>query len=174
MQTAILAGGCFWCIESAFNRLVGVKRAVSGYCGGTEATANYQAVCTGNTDHAEAVKVEFDETIISYLDILSIFFDLHDPTQLNRQGNDIGRQYRSVIFYLNEEQQRQAVDFVAKQQAHFSQAIVTEIVPNEAFYTAEGYHQNYYEHNSRQPYCQVVISPKLQKIADKYADKLKS
>ncbi|MCU4674951.1 peptide-methionine (S)-S-oxide reductase MsrA [Catenovulum sp. 2E275] len=170
-QTAILAAGCFWCIESAFNLVKGVISATSGYCGGDAADANYKMVCSGLTEHAEAVLVEFDDEVISYTEILEIFFFLHDPTQLNRQGNDIGRQYRSAIFYLSELQKQQAESLIMQltQQAIFAGPIITQVVEAMPFYPAEDYHQGYYNENPNQGYCQFIIAPKMAKFADKFS-----
>ncbi|WP_017444705.1 peptide-methionine (S)-S-oxide reductase MsrA [Gayadomonas joobiniege] len=171
MQKAIFAGGCFWCIEEAFKRLNGVSQVHSGYIGGDADTANYKAVCSGQTEHAEAVSVEFDETVIGYEQLLDVFFDIHDPTQINRQGHDVGRQYRSAIFYLDEIQAQQAKDKIAALKQNGID-VVTELAPASEFYIAEAYHQDYYRGNSQQPYCQVVISPKLAKLSKNHADKL--
>lgn len=172
MQQAILAGGCFWCLEAVFLRLKGVVSVASGYIGGTPESADYQSVCSGQTEHAEAVKIDFDPSQISYLELLEVFFDIHDPTQLNRQGHDIGRQYRSAIFYLNEQQQQEALRQIDQVSAQIGTAVVTEVVSASEFFEAEAYHQNYYIQNTQQPYCQVVISPKLEKLAKRHEDKL--
>lgn len=155
MSKATFAGGCFWCIEAAFSSLKGVNQAISGYCGGESTTANYDAVCSGNTGHAEVVQIDFDETIISYQDLLNIFFTLHDATQLNRQGNDIGTQYRSAIFYHDQQQQQAAQDYISAltKDAIFDADIVTQVTPLETFYAAEDYHQGYYQQNPSQGYC---------------------
>ncbi len=174
-QSAIFAAGCFWCIESSFNRLAGVQKAVSGYCGGQQDDADYRSVCSGLTDHAEAVLVEFDDSIISYQTLLDIFFFLHDPTQLNRQGNDIGRQYRSAIFYLSEPQKKQAqlkIDELEKS-GLYQQKIVTELAPAEPFYPAEDYHQGYFDNNQNQAYCQILIAPKMKKFSEQFSELLK-
>lgn len=171
IQTAILAGGCFWCIESSFSRLKGVNKAISGYCGGTEADATYKQVCSGQTEHAEVVQLEFDDSQIDYQQILDVFFFLHDPTQLNRQGNDIGPQYRSAIFYTNEAQKQQALDKISEleQSAQFAQQIVTEVTAAKPFYPAEAYHQGYFDENPNQGYCQYVIAPKMAKFTETFA-----
>jgi peptide-methionine (S)-S-oxide reductase len=175
-QTAIFGGGCFWCIEAVFQRLTGVSHVESGYTGGQVNDPTYRQVCDGNTGHVEVVRVTFDPDQISYRELLDVFFSVHDPTQLNRQGNDVGDQYRSVIFYADEEQQRIAEDVIAEMNAAkaFPEPIVTAVEPAEKFYVAEGYHQNYYNDNSRQPYCMFVISPKIAKLEKKFAEKLRA
>jgi peptide-methionine (S)-S-oxide reductase len=175
-QTAIFGGGCFWCIEAIFQRLTGVAHVESGYMGGSVDNPTYHQVCGGDTGHVEVVRVTFDPDQISYRELLDVFFSVHDPTTLNRQGNDAGEQYRSVIFYTDEEQQRIAEDVIAEMTAgeEFSEPIVTEVEPASKFYVAEGYHQNYYNENSRQPYCMFVISPKLAKLEKKFAEKLRA
>jgi peptide-methionine (S)-S-oxide reductase len=175
-QTAIFGGGCFWCIEAIFQRLTGVAHVESGYMGGSVDNPTYHQVCSGDTGHVEVVRVTFDPDQISYRELLDVFFSVHDPTTLNRQGNDAGEQYRSVIFYTDEEQQRIAEDVIAEMTAgeEFSEPIVTEVEPASKFYVAEGYHQNYYNENSRQPYCMFVISPKLAKLEKKFAEKLRA
>jgi methionine-S-sulfoxide reductase len=175
LQTATLGGGCFWCVEAIFEQVRGVDSVVSGYSGGTKETADYKTVCTGTTKHAEVVQVHFDAQEISYGDILEIFFATHDPTTLNRQGNDKGPQYRSVIFYHNDEQRQIAED---KKQDFAPQIwddpIVTEIAPFETFYAAEDYHQGYYEEvGDRNPYCSFVITPKVSKFRKQFAHRLK-
>ncbi|REL25790.1 peptide-methionine (S)-S-oxide reductase [Thalassotalea euphylliae] len=174
-QQTTLAGGCFWCIEAAFNQLVGIEQAVSGYMGGTEATADYKTVCEGHTDHAEVVQLTFDPELISYREILEIFFALHDPTQLNRQGNDIGRQYRSAIFYHNDEQQQaaQAIIDEINEDAIWPDPVVTEVNAQMPFYSGEAYHQGYFNANPENQYCQAVVSPKLAKFKKTFASKLK-
>jgi peptide-methionine (S)-S-oxide reductase len=175
-QTAIFGGGCFWCIEAIFQRLTGVAHVESGYMGGSVDNPTYRQVCGGDTGHVEVARVTFDPDQISYRELLDVFFSVHDPTTLNRQGNDAGEQYRSVIFYTDEEQQRIAEDVIAEMTAgeEFSEPIVTEVEPASKFYVAEGYHQNYYNENSRQPYCMFVISPKLAKLEKKFAEKLRA
>lgn len=176
METATLAGGCFWCLEAVFTRLRGVGRVESGYAGGHVDNPSYRAVCTGSTGHAEVVQVDFDPRQISYGDLLDVFFATHDPTTLNRQGHDVGTQYRSAIFYHNDEQKREAervIGELTKQQV-FDDPIVTEVVPLTKFYAAEDYHREYYDRNPEQSYCQVVISPKVSKLRQKYAEKLKA
>jgi len=175
-QTAIFGGGCFWCIEAVFQRLRGVKHVESGYMGGDVDNPTYRQVCGGDTGHVEVVRVTFDPDEISYRELLDVFFSVHDPTTLDRQGNDVGEQYRSVIFYSDEEQQRIAEDVIAEMTAAkvFAEPIVTAVEPASEFYVAEGYHQNYYNENSRQPYCMFVISPKLAKLEKKFAEKLQA
>lgn len=172
---ATFAGGCFWCIEAAFNTLQGVIKATSGYCGGESDTPNYDAICTGTTGHAEVVQITFDSELISYQDLLSIFFTLHDATQLNRQGNDIGTQYRSAIFYHDQSQQRLAQDYIDNliAEAVFDAPIVTTINALKTFYPAEDYHQGYYLKNTEQGYCSMVISPKFNKFKAKFKNRLK-
>lgn len=168
MQTAIFGGGCFWCIDAAFRRLKGVQSVLSGYSGGHLDNPTYQDICTGLSGHAEVVKIEFDEQVISYSTLLQIFFELHDPTQLNRQGNDVGTQYRSVIFYLDDVQKLASLKMLASQQALFADKIVTELSPATLFYSAETYHQDYYRDNPNQPYCSIMIGPKLAKFSANY------
>jgi peptide-methionine (S)-S-oxide reductase len=172
---ATFAGGCFWCIEAAFNSLDGVLSATSGYCGGETLDPTYESICTGQTGHAEVVQVSFDENIISYQALLEIFFTLHDATQLNRQGNDVGTQYRSAIFYHDQTQQQLANDYIEALTADaiFDAPIVTTVVPLDTFYSAEVFHQGYFLQNPSQGYCAMVISPKFNKFKAKYADKLK-
>lgn len=174
-QTATLAGGCFWCIESAFNSLAGVHTALSGYMDGHIIQPTYQDICTGHSGHAEVVQLTFDSTIISYQEIIEIFFTLHDPTQLNRQGNDIGSQYRSAIFYHNEEQKTAAKSLIKQltQQNIWQHSIVTEVKAASTFYCAEDYHQDYVNNNPQNGYCQMLVLPKLAKFRQKFANKLK-
>jgi peptide-methionine (S)-S-oxide reductase len=166
-ETATLGGGCFWCTEALFQMLPGVKSVTSGYAGGTKANPTYQDVCTGNTGHAEVIQIEFDPRIVSYDKILATFWEAHDPTTLNQQGADHGTQYRSIILYNSEAQKLAAEKSKAEAQKHFSRPIVTEIVPLKAFYKAEGYHQDYYRSNPNQPYCRLVIQPKVEKFEKK-------
>lgn len=175
IQQATLAGGCFWCIESAFNSVQGVVAAISGYAGGHDHAPSYEQVCSGTTGHAEVVRINFDPAQLSYRDILEIFFALHDPTQLNRQGNDIGSQYRSAIFYHNDEQQQQAEQIIAEITAQqiWPNAVVTEIVPLSNYFAAEDYHQDYFANNPQNHYCNMVVAPKLAKFKQKFASKLK-
>ena len=171
---ATLAGGCFWCLEAVYQQLRGVKKVVSGYSGGSLANPSYKLVCTGTTGHAEAVQITYDPQELSYREILEVFFTIHDPTTLNRQGADVGTQYRSAIFYHNSEQKeiaQQVMDEITTQRI-YDHPLVTELKPLDVFYPAEDYHQNYYQDNSYQPYCQFVISPKVAKFRKKYAEKL--
>lgn len=166
-ETAVLGGGCFWCIEAVFQRLPGVKTVVSGYTGGHVKNPTYQQVCSGDTGHAEVAKIEFDPTVLSYGKLLEVFFEAHDPTTLNSQGADHGTQYRSAVFYLNEEQKKAAEQAKLAAKSHWDDPIVTEITALKEFYPAEGYHQNYYNENPRQGYCSFVIRPKVKKLQDK-------
>jgi peptide-methionine (S)-S-oxide reductase len=174
-QTATLAGGCFWCIEAAFNSVSGIISARSGYMGGHSKNPTYQQVCQGDSGHAEVVQLEFDPLLISYREILEIFFSLHNPTQLNRQGEDIGSQYRSAIFYHNSEQHQQAEKIIAEieNDGIWEQPVVTEVTPSSEFYCGEEYHQQYVENNPQNAYCQAVVSPKLAKFRKTFAAKLK-
>jgi peptide-methionine (S)-S-oxide reductase len=176
MQSAVLAGGCFWCTEAVYERLEGVKEVTSGYAGGTAETANYEAVSSGLTEHAESIRIVFDPAKISYGQILKIFFSVaHDPTQLNRQGPDWGRQYRSAIFYADEQQKKVAEAYIAQLNAAkvFDKKIVTEVVPLKKFYPAEGYHQDFVRRNPRQPYVVVNALPKVEKLKKQYPDRVK-
>jgi len=159
---ATFAGGCFWCLETVFNRLQGVESAVSGYMGGHTANPTYEDVCNGDTGHAEVVQVTFDPDVIGFRDLLDVFFTIHDPTQLNRQGNDVGTQYRSAIFWHTPEQKAEAEAAIAELTASkiFAAPIVTEVAEAATFYPAEPFHQRYYEQNPHQPYCQFVVAPK--------------
>lgn len=174
-QTATFAGGCFWCIETVFNRLRGVESAISGYMGGHTTNPTYEAVCNGDTGHAEVVQVRFDPDVTAYHDLLDVFFTLHDPTQRNRQGNDVGTQYRSAIFWHTPEQKAEAEAMIAALAAskQFAAPIVTEITEAGTFYPAEDYHQRYYEQNSHQPYCRLVVAPKVEKAVAKFAARLR-
>lgn len=174
-EIATLGEGCFWCSEAIFQRIKGVIKVESGYSGGNVPNPSYEAVCSGKTRHAEVVQITFDPSIISYRELLEIFFNTHDPTTLNRQGADVGTQYRSVIFYHNEEQKKIAEDIKEKlnDSKIWENPIVTEISPFKNFYKAEDYHQNYYNHNPYQPYCSFVISPKLEKLKKFFSEKLK-
>jgi len=173
---ATLAGGCFWCIETVFNRLRGVKSAVSGYMGGHTLNPTYQDICNGDTGHAEVVQVTFDQDVMAYRDLLQVYFTLHDPTQLNRQGNDVGTQYRSAIFWHTPEQKAEAEAVIAELSAakQFGGPIVTEVTEAATFYPAEDYHQGYFDQNPAQPYCQFVVAPKVAKAREKFRDILKS
>jgi peptide-methionine (S)-S-oxide reductase len=176
-QTAVLAGGCFWCTEAVFQQIEGVEKVVSGYSGGEARTANYEAVCTGRTGHAEAIQITYDPKKVSYGQLLKIFFSVaHDPTQVNRQGNDIGTQYRSSIFYSDAEQKRVAEAYIKQlDEAHvFRSPIATQVTPLEAFYPAEGYHQNYCNLNPHNPYVAAVAEPKVEKTRKLYAEMVKS
>jgi peptide-methionine (S)-S-oxide reductase len=175
MEVATLGGGCFWCLEAVFRELRGVDRVVSGYAGGPEPEPTYEEVCAGVTGHAEVVQVHFDPAIVGFEEILVAFFSVHDPTTLNRQGADIGSQYRSVILWSSTRQREAAEGVIAKLDAEgvFGAPIVTELAPLQTFYPAEDYHQEYYDRNPNQPYCQVVIEPKLAKFRAAYAQKLK-
>jgi peptide-methionine (S)-S-oxide reductase len=164
-ELATFGGGCFWCVEAVFERLDGVQSVVAGYAGGPIPNPTYKQVCSGTTGHAEVAQISFDPTKISYRQLVDIFWDAHDPTTLNRQGADAGTQYRSVIFYHNEEQKQTAEQSKQEAQKNFTQPIVTEIQPLTKFYSAENYHQDYYRNNPQAPYCQFVIKPKLKKLA---------
>ena len=163
-EQATLGGGCFWCLEAIFERQSGVKSVTSGYAGGAEPNPSYEAVCTGNTGHAEVIQVEYDPETISYTELLDIFWGCHDPTTLNRQGGDVGTQYRSVILYHDAEQQAEAMRSKATVASDFADRLVTEISPLSKFYPAETYHQGYYQRNREASYCQIVIRPKLRKL----------
>jgi peptide-methionine (S)-S-oxide reductase len=175
LDTATLASGCFWCVEAVFQNLRGVTSVVSGYSGGTVENPTYNAVCTGTTGHAEACQIMYDPAVISFTDILEVFWKMHDPTTLNRQGNDVGTQYRSAIFYHNEEQRAEALAYMKQLDSSgtFGAPIVTEITPFMKFYKAENYHQNYFNENGAQPYCQFVVRPKVEKFRKLFAEKLK-
>ena len=174
-EVAVLAGGCFWCTEAVFNDVVGVKSVESGYIGGDVINPTYKQVCGGDTGHAEAIRVTFDPDAISYDDLLDIFFATHDPTQLNRQGNDIGTQYRSAIFPQSEEQERRARAGLDRAYADQGGRIVTTIEPNGPWYPAEDYHQQYWEgEGQRNPYCMAIIPPKLQKLRKSFQTRLKN
>jgi len=174
-EVAVFAGGCFWCTEAVFNDVVGVKRVESGYTGGTIANPTYKQVCGGDTGHAEAIRLTFDPDVVSYDDLLDIFFATHDPTQLNRQGNDVGTQYRSAIFPLNEEQERRARAGIDRANAEWDGRIVTTIEPEGEWYPAEDYHQQYWEgEGQRNPYCLAIIPPKLQRLRKSFQARVKS
>ncbi|HVU18474.1 MAG TPA: peptide-methionine (S)-S-oxide reductase MsrA [Candidatus Didemnitutus sp.] len=166
-EVAVLGGGCFWCLEAVYQRLPGVIKVTSGYAGGHTVNPTYQDVCTGDTGHAEVARIEFDPKVLSYAKLLEVFFEAHDPTTLNRQGADEGTQYRSAIFYLNEEQHKVAGRAKIAAQANWEDPIVTEIVPLTHFYAAENYHQDYYNQHPNQGYCSIVIRPKVKKLQDK-------
>ncbi|HEU4344573.1 MAG TPA: peptide-methionine (S)-S-oxide reductase MsrA [Candidatus Binatia bacterium] len=175
-HVAVFGGGCFWCTEAVFDELHGVISVMPGYAGGTTRNPTYEEVCGGGTGHAEVIRVEFDPTRIQFKDLLTVFFATHDPTTLNRQGNDVGTQYRSTVFYTNEEQKREAENFIKElgDSNAFKNPIVTTVEPLGAFYAAEDYHQKYYANNPYQPYCQVTIPPKLQKLHKQFTALLKS
>lgn len=175
LQIATLGGGCFWCLEAVYNELNGVVQVESGYSGGTVANPSYREVCTGATGHAEVVQVTFDPQVISFNEILRVFFSIHDPTTLNRQGADVGTQYRSAIFYHSPEQKALAEQMIKELDADdiWNGPIVTEVTSFETFYRAEDYHQEYYQRNLTQPYCRVVITPKIAKFRQEYFGRLK-
>ena len=172
MATATFAGGCFWCTEAVFDRLKGVTDVKPGYIGGNLPNPTYEAVCTGRTGHAEAIQINFDPDVISYEQLLDVFFHLHDPTTLNRQGADVGTQYRSAVFYHDDEQRAAAERAKAEVEASgaYRDKVVTEIVPASDFYEAEDYHLDFYERNQTYPYCQAVIDPKIQKLLKSYSE----
>lgn len=171
LQTAVFANGCFWCTEAVFSALKGVKSVMPGYTGGSLKSPSYEQVSNGNTGHVEAIKIEYDPSIITYDDLLAVFFNTHDPTTLNRQGNDVGTQYRSAIFYTNDEEKQKAETLIKElNDSHaYDKPVVTEVKPVTEFYDAEYYHRDYYKNNSDQPYCQIVIAPKLEKLQKKFA-----
>jgi len=175
LEIATFGNGCFWCTEAIFEKLKGVQSAVSGYSGGSKINPTYKEVCSGETGHAEVLKITFDPKIISYSELLEVFWKTHDPTTLNRQGNDVGTQYRSVVFYHSEEQKKLAEKYKLKLEEAkiFDDHIVTEITKFEKFYSAENYHQDYYEQNKSQPYCSFVITPKVEKFKEVFKEKLK-
>ena len=175
IEVATLGGGCFWCLEPLFDSLQGVQSVESGYSGGRVENPSYRQICTGTTGHAEVVQVTFDPAAISYRDLLEVFFSAHDPTTQDRQGNDVGPQYRSAIFFHSPEQEQVARDVIAELESSgdFSGPIVTEVVPFEKFYIAEDYHQEYFDRNQSQPYCRVVIAPKVAKFRSLHLARLK-
>jgi peptide-methionine (S)-S-oxide reductase len=174
-ETAIFAGGCFWCVEAVYSRLKGVVKVDPGYTGGKTSNPTYKEVCDGNTGHAEACRIEFDPSAISYKELLEVFFQVHDPTTLNRQGNDVGTQYRSAIFYHSEEQHKAALEILKKvENEHiYPDKIVTQIVSSVNFYVAEDYHNDYFEKNPNQPYCTYVVAPKVKKFEKSFQNYLK-
>jgi peptide-methionine (S)-S-oxide reductase len=176
MELATLGGGCFWCLEAVYDEMTGVTSVESGYMGGHVPNPDYRSVCTGTTGHVEVVQITFDPAMASYRDILEVFFAIHDPTSMDRQGNDAGPQYRSVIFYHSEDQRRTAEQLIAEytRENHFGSPIVTELRPADKFYVAEDYHQEYFRNNPRQPYCTFVVSPKVRKFREKFAAKLRT
>ena len=174
-EVATLGGGCYWCVEAIFEQLRGVERVESGFAGGTVPAPTYRQVCTGDTGHAEVVQITFDPAVLSFRDLLDVFFATHDPTAPNRQGVDVGSQYRSVIFYHTPQQKQTAEQRIAELNAAkvWDAPIITEVVPFEAFYRAEDYHQEYFRNNPSQAYCQAVVAPKVAKFRKQFADKLK-
>lgn len=174
MNEVIFGGGCFWCLEALFVRVKGVESVISGYAGGNIPHPTYKEVCSGLTGHAEVIQVTYDESIISYEELLTIFLTSHDPTTVNRQGADVGTQYRSIIIYQNESEQAMAEEVVQKLQAIYSQPIVTELAALKIFYAAEDYHQNYYDDNRKARYCKIVIDPKVNKLRKEYGHLLKA
>ena len=175
LETATLAAGCFWCVEAVFDDLRGVKDVVSGYSGGHTENPTYQQVCSETTGHAEVVQIKFDPSEISFKEILQVFFTVHDPTQLNRQGNDVGTSYRSAIFYHSDEQKRVAEEVIKEftDEQIYDKPIVTQVAPFDKFYSAEGYHQEYFANNPNQPYCAAVVAPKVAKFRQKFVSRLK-
>lgn len=173
-EKATLGGGCFWCLEAVYQDIKGVSLVESGYAGGSISNPKYREVCSGATGHAEVVQITFDPQKVSYKDMLDVFFTIHDPTTLNRQGNDHGTQYRSIILYHSEEQRVQAVEYIEGlgKSGLWSNPVVTEVVPLDVFYRAEEYHQNYFKSNPNQPYCRIVVEPKVTKARAKFLDKL--
>jgi len=175
LETATLGGGCFWCLEAVYDEMEGVRSVESGYMGGMLPNPDYRSVCTGRTGHIEVVQVTFDTSVTSYREILEVFFAIHDPTSMDRQGNDSGTQYRSAIFYHSEEQRRIAEEIVAELEREdvYSRPIVTEVRPAETFYIAEDYHQEYFRNNPQQPYCSFVVAPKVRKFRETFAAKMR-
>jgi peptide-methionine (S)-S-oxide reductase len=175
LQTATLAGGCFWCLEAVFDEVKGVHSVESGYAGGHMDNPSYRAVCNGDTGHAEVIQVHFDPNIVSYRDLLNVFFAIHDPTTMNRQGADVGTQYRSAIFYHDDEQKKIAEELIKdlNSQKIWDRTIVTEVAKLDKFYMAEDYHQEYFARNPYQPYCQAVVAPKVSKFRKHFLDMLK-
>lgn len=174
LETATLAGGCFWCTEAIFQRLNGVKQVVPGYAGGQTQKPSYDEVSSGESGHAEVIQLKFDPKVIGYDELLRIFFHLHDPTTLNRQGMDVGSQYRSAIFFHNKEQEKKVRQVLVDLASEFDEPIVTEVLPYVSFFPAESHHHNYFEKHQDAPYCQLVIAPKLKKLLNKYSDKVKA
>jgi len=174
-ETAFVGGGCFWCMEASLSQIKGILKVESGHMGGKEANPTYEAVCKGETGHAEAVRIEFDPSVISYSEVLEVFFSAHDPTTLDRQGDDVGRHYRSVIFQMNERQGHEARQVIARltEEEMFDAPIVTSIEPAGVFWKAEDYHQNYFANNPEFWYCKTDIAPKVAKVRAKFADRLK-
>jgi len=172
-ETAVFGGGCFWCTEAVFKELKGVLVVESGYAGGETDAPTYGKVSTGKTGHAEVIKIDFDPSVISYRDLLTVFFATHDPTTPNRQGADVGSQYRSIILYSSPEEKQEAEDFIKELADPKSAPLVTEVRPLGKFFPAEEYHRDYYENHKREPYCEVVISPKIEKLKERFAELLK-
>ncbi|MFC4357953.1 peptide-methionine (S)-S-oxide reductase MsrA [Halobium salinum] len=172
-HSATFGGGCFWCVEAAFEELGGVDSVTSGYAGGHVENPSYEAVCSGDTGHAEVVQVEYDPETIGYDELLEVFFAVHDPTQLNKQGPDVGTQYRSIVLYHDDDQRRQAEAYIEALDEEYDDDVVTELEPLETFYEAEAYHQNYFEKNPEDAYCQFHAQPKVEKVREKFAAKLK-
>ena len=174
-EIAVFGGGCFWCTEALFKELRGVISVTPGYAGGTTSNPTYESVCSGTTGHAEVIKIAFDPAQITYHDLLTVFFATHDPTVLNRQGSDVGTEYRSIILYTNEGQQNEAKKFIKalEKSDPKGKPVVTEVAPLEKFYEAESYHRNYFANNREMPYCQIIIEPKVQKLQEKFAALLK-
>lgn len=175
METATFGGGCFWCVEAVYDRLHGVTTVTPGYAGGEEENPTYEQVSMGNTGHAEVIQINFDPNIITYDNLLHVFWKVHDPTTVNRQGNDVGEQYRSIILYHNDQQRKAAEQSKRslEDSGEYSAPIVTEIVPLVHFYPAEDYHNDYYENNRNQPYCRLIIDPKIKKLEKEFSSKLK-
>lgn len=175
MEKATFGGGCFWCVEAVFQRLAGVEKVVSGYAGGRVKDPTYRQICYGNTGHAEVIELSYDPEVISFQELLEVFFATHNPTTLNQQGNDVGTQYRSVIFYHNEVQKKQAEEMIQAVNAsgEWNEPVVTEVSPVPEFYVAEEYHQNYFNDNAQAPYCQFVVKPKVDKLKKSYRERLK-
>jgi peptide-methionine (S)-S-oxide reductase len=174
LEMATLGGGCFWCLEAVFLRMKGVAQVVSGYCGGASPHPSYREVCTGESGHVEVVRVSFDPDILSYRTLLEVFFTLHDPTTPNRQGNDVGSQYRSAIFFHSPEQEAVALGLMGELGAKSPAPIVTQVLPAPPFFRAEDYHQDYFDRNSNQPYCQYVVAPKVKKLTLHFGDLVKA
>jgi peptide-methionine (S)-S-oxide reductase len=176
METAVLAGGCFWCVEAVFQQLNGVDHVESGYTGGSVVNPTYEQVCEGNTGHAEVIKIWYDPAVVSFTELLEVFFKTHDPTTLNRQGADVGTQYRSAIFYRNEDEKKISEEIIAElnESGYYADKIVTTLEPLKEYYAAEDYHQNYFNRKGDQnPYCQMVVKPKLEKFEKIFKDKIK-
>lgn len=173
LEKAVFGAGCFWCIEAMFQDLLGVEKVQSGYMGGHKDNPTYKEVCTGNTGHAEVLMIHFDPTVISYEELLTALWYAHDPTQLNRQGNDVGTQYRSAIFYYNEEQKQAAEQSIKRAQEQLTAPIVTELTPASTFYPAEDYHTDYFNLHGENPYCSAVVAPKVKKFRQVFANRLK-